>query len=81
MITFISTFLRHYVFCLLGALVRFLWDLVMNKFKKRPQVIKFKDYRNYSENPDTEMIDAIIGFIIFGAIIGVFIRVTNRHGW
>ncbi len=81
MITLISTFLRHYIFCFFGASVRFLWDLVITKFRRNHKTIKFKDYRNYNEHPDVEMIDAIVGFIIFGIIIGIFIRVTTRNGW
>lgn len=81
MISFVSTFLRHYVFCFFGALIRFLWDLVMIMFKKRPQSARFKDYRNYSEHPDTEMIDAVMGFVVFGVIIAIFIRITDWYNW
>jgi hypothetical protein len=43
--------------------------------------VRFKDYHNYDEHPESEMLDAIIGFIIFGVMIGIFIKVTDRHGW
>jgi len=81
MITFLSTLLRHYIFCFIGASLRFLWDLIIIKTKKKHQSIKFKDYHNYDENSDTEIIDAIVGFIVFGIIIFISIKVINKHSW
>lgn len=81
MISFISIILRHYVFCFLGASVRYLWDLIVLKVTKGKRTIKFKDYRNYDEHQDVEMIDAIVGFIIFGLIIAFFVRLARINGW
>jgi hypothetical protein len=81
MVSLIITFLRHYIFCFLGASLRFLWDLIIVKLNNKRHNIRFKDYHNYDEHPESEMLDAIIGFIIFGVMIGIFIKVTDRHGW
>lgn len=81
MVTLISTFLRHYILCFFGALVRYSLDCLTGKKKKEGKKITFKDYRNYDEKPDVEILDAIVGFIIFGIIISVFVRVTTINGW
>ena len=81
MISFISTFLQHYIFCFLGALARYLWDLIRTKINRNIKVGKFKDYRNYSEHPDVEIIDSIVGFMIFGLLLAVLIRIARINGW
>lgn len=81
MITFIATILRHYIFCFLGGLFRYLWDLTISKITKDGKIIRYNDYRDYNEHPDVEMIDAIVGFVIFGGIIAIFVRLARINGW
>lgn len=79
MISFISTFLRHYIICFFGALVRYFLDVC--KLKKTGKKIRFKEYRNYSEKPDVEMLDAIVGSIVCGILLILFMNIMRRNGW
>ncbi|MBA5792434.1 hypothetical protein H3159_06565 [Flavobacterium sp. xlx-221] len=79
MISLISTFLRHYLFCFLGASFRYLFDFLKYKLTKKTPKPIFKSYRNYEESPDVEMIDAIIGFITLGILLMIIIPILRIH--
>lgn len=59
-----------------GAVVRYMFDFV--KYKNSSC---FKEYHNYNEKPELEMLDAIIGFFIIGILIVVLVSIFHKHGW
>lgn len=79
MISFISTVLRHSIFCFFGALIRYFLDIW--KFRKTAKKIRFKEYHNYSEKPDVEMLDAIVGSIVCGILLILIMNIVRRNGW
>lgn len=60
----IGIFIRHYIFCFLGASTRFVIQPVL---PKKPN-LTFKQIYDYKKYPENEITDAIIGFIILGTI-------------
>lgn len=81
MISFISLIIRQHIFCFLGASIRYLIDFVKAKISKTERIYSFKEYRNYEEKADVEMLDAIIGFCVFGIIIIFLVTIFNRREW
>lgn len=66
----VAIFLRHYVFCLIGAGVRFIFLNIYNILKKRKRIY-FKEIWNYKHFSENEMLDSIIGFLVLGAILTI----------
>lgn len=67
-------FLSHYVFCLTGALTRFLFYKIKNVFRKDENKV-FKDFYFYKEKPDVEMTDAILGSFVLGIIVYILFKI------
>lgn len=81
MTSFISTIIHHYVICFFGALVRYLLDFFTSKVPKDGKKMSFKEYHNYDEKPDIEMLDAIVGSIFCGILLIFIIGIIRRSGW
>jgi hypothetical protein len=62
-------FIKHYVLCFTGAFLRYIIfnikAFILNK------KMSFKYYWNYKEQPDKELLDAIIGFFTLGVILSL----------
>lgn len=78
MISLITYFLRHYIICFFGALIRYIFDRLLFLLKNKSFVITFKEYRDYHEKGDQEFIDAIIGSIFLMIVIGVTIPFLRK---
>lgn len=81
MISFIGIILRNYIFCFLGACVRYLLDLIKSIVKKENKVTDFKKYRDYDKQQDLKMLDAIIGFFVFTILVTIIVRVIKVNQW
>ena len=60
-----NIFSGHYYLCLVGATVRYCINQIFNTEEKSKPL---KGYRSYKkeEGPQTEFIDAILGFFVIG---------------
>lgn len=74
MIELIIIIIRQYLFCYIGSFTRFILDKFLDIFRKNKKGRDLKQYRNYKLNPDTEFLDTLLGFIIFGLIITFIVR-------
>lgn len=74
MLELIIITIRQYLFCYIGSFTRFILDRCLDIFRKNKNKVGFKQYRDYKLNPDTEFIDTLLGFIIFGLIITFIVR-------
>jgi hypothetical protein len=68
----ILIFLRHYLFCSIGAFFRFMSSFTINLIKKQP-INSFKSFWDYKTNPQNELKDAFIGFIFIGILLSVIL--------
>lgn len=64
----------HYIFCLAGASIRYTIDKILNKNNKK---LSFKTYSSYHQDPAKEFLDAIIGFVIIGALGAIIFFTAN----
>lgn len=64
----ISVLLRHYLFCFLGASVRYLLNRFVTFNRKNKKKLKFSEVWNYEKNKENQILDAIIGFFVLGLI-------------
>ncbi len=69
----ISIILRHYIFCLIGASVRFIYLNIYNILKKRKRIY-FNEVWNYKHSDENEMLDAIIGFLVLGISLTLILK-------
>ena len=68
----ILIFLRHYLFCLIGAFLRYIFNIIVSLVKKEP-ILSFSYFWNFKTNPENELKDAFIGFIFLGILISILI--------
>lgn len=68
----ILIFLRHYLFCLIGAFFRYIFNILVSLVKKLP-ILSFSNFWNYKTNPENELKDAFIGFIFLGTVLSILI--------
>ncbi len=68
----VTIFIRHYLFCSVGAAVRFFIEKLksLQSGKRTP---KFKQIYDYRKNPENELLDAIIGFLILGLSLTIIL--------
>jgi hypothetical protein len=77
MIHIIIIWLRQKVFCFLGSLTRYIIDKCLRMIGISNKKVAFKKYTDYQMYPENEMIDSILGFIIFSFIISFVINVIR----
>lgn len=77
MIYIVVIWIRQYIFCFLGSLTRYIIDKCLRMIGISNKKVVFKKYTDYQMYPENEMIDNILGFIIFGLIISVVINVIR----
>ncbi|KRO67785.1 MAG: hypothetical protein ABR84_03450 [Cryomorphaceae bacterium BACL21 MAG-121220-bin10] len=68
----VSIILRHYIFCLIGAGVRFIYLNIYNLLKNRKRTY-FKEVWNYKNSTENEISDAIIGFLVLGMSLTIIL--------
>ncbi len=81
MINLFIIFFRKYLFLYLGASFRYFFDFLYFKIKGDKNKLSIKDYYNYKEQPDNELIDGIIGFLVLGSLIAIFVKLARINGW
>ena len=64
----IAILIRQYIFCLIGAATRFIIEIAKSLQSKKPTPT-FNQIYNYEKNPENEILDAIIGFLILGLTV------------
>lgn len=64
----IGVLLRHYLFCFLGASVRYLLNRFITFNRKNKKKLKFSEVWNYEKNKENQILDAVIGFFVLGLI-------------
>lgn len=62
--------LRHYIFCLVGASLRFIFNYIFQSNKNN-----FNFYWNNDLDNENEMINSIIGFIFIIITISVILNI------
>lgn len=62
--------LRHYIFCLAGASLRFIFNYIFQSNKN-----SFHFYWNNDLNNENEMINSIIGFIFIIITISIILNI------
>lgn len=68
----ILIFIRHYLFCLIGAIFRYIFNNIINILKKQP-FLSFSIFWNYKTNPENELKDAFVGFLFLGILLSILI--------
>ncbi len=63
-------FIRHYLFCFIGGLFRYLFTNLLNLIKKKP-IISFSFMWNYKLSPKNELGDAMIGFFVLAIFLSL----------
>lgn len=81
MIHVFTIFFRKYLFLYLGASFRCFFDLLYFRIKGDKRKLNIKDYYNYNEQPDKELIDGIIGFFVLGCLIAIFVKIARVNVW
>ena len=81
MIYFFTILFRKYLFLYLGASFRYFFDFLYFKIKGDKRKLNIKDYYNYNEQPDKELIDGIIGFFVLGCLIAIFVKIARVNSW
>lgn len=66
----VAFFLRHYIFCITGAVTRYIMDYI---FKRHSKKVRFSNYRDYKEDPAKEFLDAILGSFVLGILVSLLI--------
>ncbi|MCB9427136.1 MAG: hypothetical protein H6584_08970 [Flavobacteriales bacterium] len=69
-------FLRHYVFCLVGGWIRYLFENCISNLKKTP-ITSYKAIKDYNENPSNEFLDIIIGGGVLLCLVYLIIEITS----
>ena len=61
----VAILIRHYLFCSIGAAFRFSIEKLKSLGSKK-RTLTFKQIYDYKRQPENELLDAIIGFLILG---------------